>query len=134
MCALCDTLTHNLPTQHAPVLLSCCCPSYSLLSADPTVLDLATFKHEVLAPFILSEEQHAQACRMSISHDSAMPQPEEEEFDPLGMAPGGGAVPQPPPGTQDAAANVPQQPQPQPQGSSSSDSGAGSRRQHNGKL
>jgi hypothetical protein len=48
-------------------------------AANPTLLELSTFKHEVLAPFILSEEQHAQACSMPISHDSSLPHPEDDE-------------------------------------------------------
>jgi hypothetical protein len=47
-------------------------------AANPTLVDLGTFRHEVLAPFILSEEQHAQACSMPISHDTSLPHPEDE--------------------------------------------------------
>jgi hypothetical protein len=47
-------------------------------AANPTLVDLGHFKHQVLAPFILSEEQHAQACSMPISHDTSLPHPEDE--------------------------------------------------------
>ncbi|WIA35594.1 hypothetical protein OEZ86_004015 [Tetradesmus obliquus] len=85
--------------------------------ANPTLLELGTFKHEVLAPFILSEEQHAQACSMPISHDSSLPHPERDEAangkpqEEFSMASGGAGQQQqqqqqqqgelqPPPGTQ----------------------------------
>jgi hypothetical protein len=35
----------------------------------------------VLAPFILSEAQHAEACAATVSHDQAMPQPAEKPDD-----------------------------------------------------
>uniref|UniRef100_A0A383VZ21 Uncharacterized protein n=1 Tax=Tetradesmus obliquus TaxID=3088 RepID=A0A383VZ21_TETOB len=101
--------------------------------ANPTLLELGTFKHEVLAPFILSEEQHAQACSMPISHDSSLPHPEGDEAangkpqEEFSMASGGAGQQQqqqqgelqPPPGTQalsQSQRQQQQQQQRQPQG------------------
>eukprot|EP00775_Hariotina_reticulata_P008609 gene8609-8790_t len=46
---------------------------------DPHILEFSHFRENVLAPFILSEQEHEQACRSSISHDGALPQPEAED-------------------------------------------------------
>lgn len=56
----------------AVLSVNLCCPA-----ANPTLLDFNTFKDQVLAPFILSAEQHDQACHSSMTHDSAHPGPEE---------------------------------------------------------
>src|SRR5690348_16128354 len=58
----------------------CCCrlpASASAATVNPTLLEFTTFKEQVLAPFILSAEQHEQVRRSSISHDTAHPGPEE---------------------------------------------------------
>eukprot|EP00197_Chlamydomonas_leiostraca_P004794 CAMPEP_0202870166 /NCGR_PEP_ID=MMETSP1391-20130828/14819_1 /ASSEMBLY_ACC=CAM_ASM_000867 /TAXON_ID=1034604 /ORGANISM="Chlamydomonas leiostraca, Strain SAG 11-49" /LENGTH=509 /DNA_ID=CAMNT_0049550657 /DNA_START=81 /DNA_END=1610 /DNA_ORIENTATION=- len=36
---------------------------------------LATFKHEVLGPFLLGPDQVSEACKVPMAHDSSMPQP-----------------------------------------------------------
>eukprot|EP00878_Enallax_costatus_P030007 GHUV01032595.1.p1 GENE.GHUV01032595.1~~GHUV01032595.1.p1 ORF type:complete len:170 (+),score=59.64 GHUV01032595.1:331-840(+) len=59
---------------------------------NPTLLDFATFKESVLAPFILSAEQHEQACRSSISHDTAHPGPEEIDSMELNLSGGASSM------------------------------------------
>ena len=48
--------------------------------ANPTLLELQDFRDQVLAPFVLSEAQHAEACAATISHDQPLPQPGEEDW------------------------------------------------------
>jgi hypothetical protein len=80
---------------------ACCTLDLLLLAraANPHLLELHDFRHTVLAPFILSESQHAEACTAAISHDSSLPQPEgaavgDEDWNLAGgsAAAGGGAA------------------------------------------
>ena len=50
-------------------------------AANPHLLELRAFKHEVLGPFVLSEAAHAEACRASISHDGSLPHPDALAMD-----------------------------------------------------
>jgi hypothetical protein len=119
------------------LLLHCKLLQLAATAANPTLVELGTFKHEVLAPFILSEEQHAQACSMPISHDTSLPHPEDEPAnnnntnnsgEEFSMASGGAGQQQqqqgelqPPPGTQALSA-------------AEKKGAAGSSRQPQGKL
>jgi lysophosphatidic acid phosphatase type 6 len=42
---------------------------------------LETFRREVLAPFLLSDEDHRLACTRPLTHDSSLPQPEQADAD-----------------------------------------------------
>lgn len=66
-----------------------CCLSFA---ANPTLLELQDFRDQVLAPFVLSEAQHAEACTATISHDQPLPQPDEDDWNLAGgsSAAGGG--------------------------------------------
>lgn len=61
-------------------------------AANPTLLELADFRDQVLAPFILSEAQHVEACAATVSHDQAMPQPDGEQPDDWNLAGGSSAA------------------------------------------
>jgi hypothetical protein len=64
--------------------------------ANPTLLEFTVFKEQLLAPFILSAEQHEQACRSSISHDTAHPVPEEIDSMELNLSGGASSAGQQP--------------------------------------
>jgi hypothetical protein len=61
-------------------------------AANPTLLELTDFRDQVLAPFLLSEAQHAEACAATISHDQALPQPASEEGEDWNLAGGSSAA------------------------------------------
>jgi hypothetical protein len=67
-------------------------PIHPLAAANPTILELHDFRDQVLAPFLLSESQHAEACAATISHDHALPHPDEQDWNLAGgsSAAGGG--------------------------------------------
>lgn len=47
---------------------------------------LAAFKHEVVGPFAMSELEQQQACRVSVSHDSALPEPQNKQQQQQGVS------------------------------------------------
>lgn len=72
-----------------PLLLS---PVLCCRAANPTLLELTDFRDQVLAPFLLSEAQHAEACAATISHDQPLPQPADGEGDDWNLAGGSSAA------------------------------------------